>query len=293
MTEVTLVKRLLILAFAALLVPGVTACTREKPVVPVPTPTIAIALELQTPASSPTPTSGAATPITQVTPAPFTPGPTETSGPPPAPPTSPPTFTTVPILSATSTPVPTLTVVAAAGPTTYTVQWGDWLNKIAAQFGVTPQAIVAANPGLKPNLIYPGQVLKIPAPGASIPTTTPGASAPTPSPSAPGTYTVQRGDWLYAIARKFGVSVAALQAANPGININLLYPGQVLNIPGGSAPGATPTPSSGAPTTYTVQPGDTLFSIALRFRTTPYALQIKNNLANPNFIYPGQTLIIP
>jgi LysM repeat protein len=162
------------------------------------------------------------------------------------------------------------------------------LNKIAAEHGVTVQAILAANPGLNPNLIYPGQVINIPAGDGS--TSSSSSSASTSSASGtPSTYTVQRGDWIYAIARKFNVTVAALIAANPGINPNLLYPGQQLNIPGGATPG-TPSPSAG---TYVVKPGDTLFSIAVKFRTTVYAFQIKNNLANPHFIYPGQVLIVP
>jgi LysM repeat protein len=175
-------------------------------------------------------------------------------------------------------------------PGTYTVQWGDWLNKIAQRFGITTQALLAANPGINPNRIYPGQVLKIPDSGAPGPTPAPGAPTPT-TPSGPTTYTVQRGEWFYAIARKFGVSVPALQAANPGVNPNLLSPGQVLNIPAsGSTP---PSPPSGQATSYVVQRGDTLASIAVRFHTTVYALQFANHLPNPNAIYPGQTLIIP
>lgn len=133
----------------------------------------------------------------------------------------------------------------------------------------------------------------VPAPA---PATVPAAATP---PAQPSTYTVQRGDRIYALARKFNVSVPALLAANPGIDPNLLFPGQVLNIPGTGTgtlppPGSpSPTPSAGAEKTYTVKPGDTLFSIAVRFSTTPNALQIKNNLANPNSIYPGQILQIP
>jgi LysM repeat protein len=180
--------------------------------------------------------------------------------------------------------------VATGGATTYTVQWGDWLNKIAGRFGVSTQAILAANPGLNPNYIYPGQVINIPAAGQPGASPTPGSQVPPPS-NVPGTYTVQRGDWFYAIARKFSVGVGALQAANPMVNPNFVYPGQVLNIPSGSTPGGDPSPGTGSG--YTVRPGDTLFSIALRLGKTVYALQIANHLPNPNFIYPGQTLVIP
>jgi LysM repeat protein len=158
---------------------------------------------------------------------------------------------------------------------------------------------------MNPNLLIPGQVLNIPGPGGTLPP--PSDVSPTPNPGgAPSTYTVQRGDWFYAIARKSGVTVEALQAANPGVNPNLLFPGQVLNIPGaGPTPqpsatntpatgGATPTGTTGGkPSRYTVQPGDTLYSIAIRFNTTIYGLQIANHLASPHFIYPGQVLVIP
>lgn len=262
-----------VLAFIACVAFGVAGCTREKP-----------------PLTAPAPAFGA-----------------------------PQTFT---VATPTSMQIPTASAPGSGAPMTYTVQWGDWLSKIAAQFGVTTQAIVAANPGLNPNRIYPGQVLNIPtSPGTTVPLATPGGTGgvtPRASPSAsagpdsnrtppdvdarptlppssagPTTYTVQRGDWLYAIARKFGVSVPALQAANPGINLSVVYPGQVLNIPS-SGTMTTPAPTTpGNPSSYVVQPGDTLFSIAVRFHTTTYAFQIANHLANQNFIFPGQVLEIP
>jgi serine/threonine-protein kinase len=183
-------------------------------------------------------------------------------------------------------PVETLPAGTCALPGTYTVAWGDWLNKIAQRFGITTQALLAANPGVNPNRLYPGQVLRIPCPGAQIPETV----VATPSAGCGTTYTSQRGEWFYAIARQFGVSVSALQAANPGINPNLLSPGQVLNIPCVESPGMIPAPRS---CTYTVQRGDTLASIAVRFHTTMYALQIANHLPNAMVISPGQVLLIP
>ncbi len=44
---------------------------------------------------------------------------------------------------------------------------------------------------------------------------------------------------------------------------------------------------------YIVRPGDTLWAIALRYGTTPWAIAAVNGLRNPNLIYPGQRLIIP
>jgi len=275
-------KRLLILASVAVLTMGAVACTREKPTSE--TPTAPVGPRDVTPAPE---TPGAATPAAPTTAVPTdTPVPTAVS-------------VIVPTVVFTSTSVPTApaptrtpaaTVLPASAPGTYTVQWGDTLGKIALKFGVTTQAIVAANPGLNPNYIVPGQVLVIPAAGgAEMPEPT--ASAAQPAACTP-TYTVQRGDWFYAIARRFGVSVTALAQANPSINSNIVYPGQVLNIPCGTnpAPSGGTTPSGKS---YVVRPGDTLFSIAIRFGTTVYAIQIANNLSNPHSIYVGQVLSIP
>ena len=107
----------------------------------------------------------------------------------------------------------------------------------------------------------------------------------TPSPST-GSYTVQPGDTLYRIAARYGTTVTAIANANNIANPNLIYPGQVLVIPGG---GSTPP----ATRTYTVQPGDTLYSIAGRYGTTVNAIVTANNIADPNLILPGQVLVIP
>lgn len=106
----------------------------------------------------------------------------------------------------------------------YIVQRGDTLTSIAARFNVTVQAILAANPLItNPNLIFVGQVIR-------IPTVQP---PPPPPPPTGGRYVVQPGDTLAAIARRFNVRLPALIAANPQIaNPNLIFPGQIINIPG-------------------------------------------------------------
>lgn len=55
------------------------------------------------------------------------------------------------------------------GAVTYVVQPGDWLYSIARRYGVTPDAIIAANPGITGGNIYPGQVLIIPSAGYNFP----------------------------------------------------------------------------------------------------------------------------
>jgi LysM repeat protein len=134
-----------------------------------------------------------------------------------------------------------LTAVTAVSALSYRVKWGDTLSKIAAQFGVNIQSIISANNISNPNLIYADQVLQIPDGNATpIPSTPP----PTTPPPTGGTYTVKTGDTLSAIARRFGTTVAAIAQANNISNVNLIYVGQVLAIPGG---GSSPTPIPPSP----------------------------------------------
>ncbi|NLF65172.1 MAG: LysM peptidoglycan-binding domain-containing protein, partial [Chloroflexi bacterium] len=115
-------------------------------------------------------------------------------------------------------------------------------------------------------------------------------------------YTVQPGDHLARIARSYGVDLNALATANNIVNPNLIFPGQVLIIPDSGAPAeegtAPPAEESGeslpppAVTEHIVQPGETLFRVALRYGVTVADLQQLNNLPNANLIYVGQRLLI-
>lgn len=90
--------------------------------------------------------------------------------------------------------------------------------RIALHYGMTYQAVAAANGIVNPDLISIGQRLTIPA-GGTAPT------APT------GTYVVQTGDNLFRIALKHGVTVEAIAVANDISNVSLIHPGQRLVIP--------------------------------------------------------------
>lgn len=125
---------------------------------------------------------------------------------------------------------------------------------------------------------------------------------PTPAPTAVPTqtpepktipYTVQPNDTVSTVAEKFGINAQQLRELNLLANDNLQV-GQVLRVP--NAPGVTseglPTPTP-EPFTYTVQNGDTLFSIALKFDVSPNEIVAANTLTDPNNVFVGQELLIP
>lgn len=157
---------------------------------------------------------------------------------------------------------------------TYTVKSGDTLYSIARTYGVTVSALAAANNITNYSLIYVGQVLIIPTTTVTPPTTT-------------VKYTVKSGDTLYKIATMYNTTVAKIAAANNIANVNSIYVGQVLVIPG-----TTVTP----PTTtvkYTVKSGDTLYKIATMYNTTVAKIAAANNITNVSLISVGQVLTIP
>lgn len=132
------------------------------------------------------------------------------------------------------------------------VKPGDTLSRIALKYHTSVQAIASTNNISNPHLIHVGQVLCIPS-GWTKPTPdfTPPPPTPTPTPTptplstlpqitpTPGfcglQYRTRRGDTLAVVAARCGVSVSALEAANPHIrppSINYpLYPNLILNIP--------------------------------------------------------------
>ncbi|MGB7875032.1 MAG: LysM domain-containing protein [Anaerolineales bacterium] len=125
-----------------------------------------------------------------------------------------------------------------------------------------------------------------------------GSLAFTQSASASGycasRYVVQPGDWLAKIARRCGVTLSQMYAANPGVS-SYIYPGQVVNIPGGYDHGydhgyyyCGPAYSAYYGNYYVVCRGDTLSGIASYYGVSTSYLQWRNGIPYANRIYAGQ-----
>lgn len=156
---------------------------------------------------------------------------------------------------------------------TYVVQKGDSLWSIAKRFNVGISELKEAN-NLTSNLISVGQSLVIP--GVA------------PSDQTNITYVVQKGDSLWSIANANNTTVDELANLND-LGANTIYEGQILQIPNTGNSGVT---FPGKETIYVVQKGDTLYSVALKYNTTPSAIKKKNSLTSDTLSV-GQMLTIP
>ena len=246
-------------------------------------------------------------------------------------------FFALPVPSAPAWAAP---ATQTARPATVKVKAGDTLYRLARTHHLSVVQVRRWN-GLNGNIIHVGQVLRLQPPVAAPATRTaasakpasaqaaPARSAPTksapvkatpvkaaakPSASTPakaapsagqggGLYTVRRGDTLGAIARRAGVSVAALQQTS-GLRGTLIYPGQRLRVPPRGtvavARAAVRVPALPAGkesrlvyTYVRVGPGDTPQALAARYRTTPDALRRLNGLSTVQMIVPGAKLLVP
>lgn len=207
----------------------------------------------------------------------------------------------------------------------HAVARGETLSMIAGRYGVTAQVVQDANRISNPNRIAVGQKLVIPVRGAhaadviaaahpepesrAVAQHSEGsaeraepvrqeapASKPEPSSSRPATYTVRSGDSLGAIADRFDMSLADLQALNDIRDPSRIAAGQVLKVSGsasgGSSSASASSSSSSAPQTYKVRSGDSLSAIATRYGVSVSDLQSWNGIRNPSDLRAGQTLKI-
>ena len=218
---------------------------------------------------------------------------------------------TVGAVAVGATPVAASPAPATAG--TYVVKQDDTLFGIARKLKVSLDALLAANGMTTASVIHPGMVLQVPA-GAAAPSSGTGStgssgSAGSTGGTAPaGTYTIQAGDSISAIATRHGLKYGALLKANNLKIDSVLIPGRTLIIPAGGTLVVSPTPAAPGPAssptapaapaaapagTYTIQSGDSIFAIAAKHGLKMGPLMKANDLTVDSVLVPGRTLTIP
>ena len=189
----------------------------------------------------------------------------------------------------------------------YTAKKGERPEDIARRFDVSLARLTELNQfHLKRGKLVSAQTILVPVKGRSaaamLETDTQKEAAPVNS--SPDQHVVQRGETLFGVARRYGLSVAQLTAANPDLNTSL-QPGQAIQLASNASAAtratahvqpASFTPraqKSTKPTRYTVKRGDTLHAIAQRFDISLSEIKAWNpDLKGSRKVRAGQTIIV-
>ncbi|TJX13617.1 LysM peptidoglycan-binding domain-containing protein [Tissierella creatinini] len=179
----------------------------------------------------------------------------------------------------------------------YTVKAGDSFFLIARTFGISLDALLAANPGIDPDRLFIGQVICVPTtppPTQNCPTLRRGSTGPKVRELQillknqgfdPGPIDGDFGPLTEAAVRNFQRSKGLLVDGIVGI---ATWTALGVNC------GVTPPPTCPPGTfSYTVRPGDTFYILAQRYNTTVAAIQRANPTVNPNNLQVGQIICIP
>lgn len=228
-------------------------------------------------------------------------------------------------------------VVTIEPSQTYIVQKGDTLSAIASMYGTSWKKLAEFNGLANPNKLYVGQEIQIPGSlSASKPIARSSAPAPSSSPVASGgapikqgsSYVVQRGDTLSGIAKRAGLSVREIQAAN-ALDSHVIIAGKSLSIPKKGevvpsfsapveksapvmemeeeiedvepAPEPAPLadiaplePATSAPVyEHVLYPGETLEDVARQYGSSQDEIMMLNGLTSPDEVKPGTKLLVP
>lgn len=181
----------------------------------------------------------------------------------------------------------------------YQVRRGDSWWRISNRFNVPVDVLKRVN-NRSNNLLSIGESIMVPrSASAAVAAASPredSISSTRQLAQQRANYVVQRGDTLWSLSRKFGVTVSTLAQANGLRNQNTLRIGQRLYIPSHSAASAARASSgsaqSGQVVQYRVRSGDTLWRIAQRFGVTTANLTAWNSLPRSGLIRPGDNLKI-
>ncbi len=159
----------------------------------------------------------------------------------------------------------------------YTIKKGDTVYSLAQKYNTAVAAIVSANPGININNLQVGEVICIPR------------QKQFPSCPEGNFYEIKAGDTFFSIARFFNISVDDLREANPAVNPETLQVGQIICIPVATPPVTCPTGSR----SYTIQKGDTFYSLAQKYNTTVQKLRQLNPGINPEALLIEQKICVP
>lgn len=185
---------------------------------------------------------------------------------------------------------------------TYTVRPGDSLGKLANLSGLTTAKIRELNPGVRFEPLQIGVEVRLPYEAAEklsartvakAEPTRVASAAQSPAPeekasttaggAAARTHAVRQGESLWEIARRYDLTVAALQREN-GLTGATIRPGQELRIPG--------TAEVAAQVEHVVESGETLWGIARKYDSSVEAIQGANGMGDRP-IRPGERLVVP
>jgi membrane-bound lytic murein transglycosylase D len=188
----------------------------------------------------------------------------------------------------------------------YTAKKGDRPEDIAKRFDVSLTRLTELNQfRLKRGKLVSAQTILVPVKGRGALAVHEEATQKEAAPvnSNPDQHVVQRGETLFGVARRYGLSVAQLTATNPDLNTSL-QPGQAIQLPSNASAAQTSAhvqpvslapraQKSAKPTRYTVKRGDTLHAIAQRFDVSLTEIKAWNpNLKNNSKVRAGQTVVV-
>lgn len=158
-------------------------------------------------------------------------------------------------------------------------------------------AVVGGSPTITPTSIIalPTGAVTTPTATLAVPSTSEGQVLNTSVPvgSRPATYTLQEGEFVFCLARRFDVDPDQILSINGLSEGTIVYPGTVLKIPqSGSFPGARALRNH--PTTYTASSGETIYAVACAFGDVdPSSIATANGLSVGTTLTAGQQLSIP
>jgi membrane-bound lytic murein transglycosylase D len=174
----------------------------------------------------------------------------------------------------------------------YRVRSGDTVANVARRNGTTTAAVREIN-GLKSDRLAQGQDLLVPAAGVALPVKVVRAAALADGRSTRTTvHVVRRGETLWGIAQRHGVSVATLSAWNGISSGTTLVPGRKLVVRSGTVVANVETGTGLERFTYTVRRGDTLSQISRQFRVTIAQVMSWNGIDQEHQIRAGQRIVL-